>query len=57
MEALTIRNLNKQYKDFSLRDISFSLPMGSIMGFIGENGAGKSTTIKKYTGPASERQR
>ena len=41
MEALTIRNLNKQYRDFSLKDISFSLPMGSIMGFIGENGAGK----------------
>ena len=50
MEPITIRNLNKQYKDFSLRDISFSLPMGSIMGFIGENGAGKSTTIKNILG-------
>ena len=50
MEALTIRNLKKQYRDFSLKDISFSLPMGSIMGFIGENGAGKSTTIKNILG-------
>jgi len=44
---LEVRDLNKNYKnsDFSLKDVSFSLPSGAIMGFVGENGAGKSTTI------------
>lgn len=46
MNALEVKNLNKSYKDFSLNNISFSLPQGCIMGLIGENGAGKSTTIK-----------
>lgn len=46
MNALEIRNLSKSYKDFSLDNISFALPQGCIMGLIGENGAGKSTTIK-----------
>ncbi len=44
--ALEIKKLNKAFGDFSISDLSFSLPTGSIMGFIGENGAGKSTTIK-----------
>lgn len=43
---LEIKNLRKDFKDFSLKNISFSLPKGFIMGFIGPNGAGKSTTIK-----------
>lgn len=46
MNALEITNLSKAYKDFSLDNISLSLPTGSIMGLVGENGAGKSTTIK-----------
>ncbi|MEF9839800.1 MAG: ABC transporter ATP-binding protein [Lachnospiraceae bacterium] len=46
MNAIEINNLTKSYGDFTLENISFSLPMGSIMGLIGENGAGKSTTIK-----------
>ena len=46
MNALDITNLSKTYKDFSLDNISLSLPMGSIMGLVGENGAGKSTTIR-----------
>ncbi|MGB4659262.1 MAG: ABC transporter ATP-binding protein [Mobilitalea sp.] len=45
-DAITIRNLTKNYKDFSLNKISFSVPKGSIVGFVGENGAGKTTTIK-----------
>ena len=44
-DALTISGLTKNYKDFKLNGISFSVPCGSIVGLIGENGAGKSTTI------------
>ncbi len=43
---LEITNLNKKYKDFELKNINIKLPKGMIMGLIGENGAGKSTTIK-----------
>ncbi len=46
MNALDIRNLSKRYDGFSLGPIDITLPSGCIMGFIGENGAGKSTTIK-----------
>ena len=44
--ALEIKDLRKDFGDFSLKDISFSLPEGYIMGLIGPNGAGKTTTIK-----------
>ena len=46
MNALEIRNLSKSYKGFTLNNVSLMLPSGCIMGLIGENGAGKSTTIK-----------
>ena len=46
MNALEIRNLTKRFPGFVLDDLSLSLPEGCIMGLIGENGAGKSTTIK-----------
>jgi len=44
---LEVKDLNKQYKNssFRLNDVSISIPSGAIMGFVGENGAGKSTTI------------
>jgi len=44
---LEVMGLNKDYKnsDFRLNDVSFSIPRGAIMGFVGENGSGKSTTI------------
>ena len=45
-DLLKLENVGKDYGTFSLQDISFTLPAGCIMGFIGENGAGKSTTIK-----------
>lgn len=48
--ALSIRNLTKRYKGFTLDNISLELPGGCVMGLIGENGAGKSTTIKAITG-------
>ena len=47
---LTVHHLCKNYPQFSLSDISFSLEKGSIMGLIGENGAGKSTTMKMFLG-------
>ena len=43
---IEVKNLNKEYEGFSLKDISFNIPKGSIVGLIGENGAGKTTTIK-----------
>lgn len=46
MNALEIRDLCKSYKEFELSHINLTLPMGCIMGLVGENGAGKSTTIK-----------
>jgi ABC-2 type transport system ATP-binding protein len=44
--AIEITNLGKGYKEFSLDNVSLSLPMGHIMGFVGRNGAGKTTTIR-----------
>ena len=44
--AIEVRALTKRYDGFTLGPVSFSLPTGCIMGLIGENGAGKSTTIR-----------
>ena len=43
--AIEIHGLTKRYDGFTLDKLSFNVPKGSIMGFIGQNGAGKSTTI------------
>ncbi|ADU21872.1 MULTISPECIES: ABC transporter ATP-binding protein [Ruminococcus] len=43
--AIEINGLTKKYDGFTLDKLSFNVPKGSIMGFIGQNGAGKSTTI------------
>ena len=45
--TLILKNVNKKYEksNFAIKDISFSVPEGSVVGFIGENGAGKSTTM------------
>ena len=51
---LEVTGLNKSYKDFSLTDISFTLPEGCITGFIGVNGAGKTTTIRTILGLAQK---
>ena len=46
MEVLNVSHLSKAYPGFRLEDVSFSVRTGTIMGFIGRNGAGKSTTLK-----------
>ena len=46
MNALEIKNVTKTYPGFTLDHLNLTLPSGCIMGLIGENGAGKSTTIK-----------
>ena len=43
---LEVNNLSKSFDNFRLHDISFTLPKGYIMGLIGPNGSGKTTTIK-----------
>ena len=50
--VIEISNLRKQYKNFLLDDINFSVPCGFVCGFIGENGAGKTTVLKLILGMA-----
>ncbi len=50
MNALEIRGLTKHFADFTLDDLNLTLPGGCILGLIGENGAGKSTTIRLILG-------
>ena len=46
MNAIEIKDLCKTYPGFSLDHVNLTLPCGRIMGLVGENGAGKSTTIR-----------
>ena len=48
--ALEVRGLCKNYPAFTLKDVSFDVPQGAVVGFIGRNGAGKSTTLKSILG-------
>ena len=47
---IEIKNLTKHYGGFTLDNVSFGVPRGSVVGLIGENGAGKSTIIKSLLG-------
>ena len=44
--AIEVRGLTKRYKDFALEGLDLALPYGCVLGLVGENGAGKSTTIR-----------
>ncbi len=46
--VLEIKNISKNYKGFSLKDVSFNIPKGFVMGLIGPNGAGKDYNNKSY---------
>lgn len=46
MNAIEVKNVSKQFKNFRLNNITFAVESGTIAGFIGQNGAGKSTTMK-----------
>lgn len=48
--AIELNEVTKKYEGFTLDKVSFKVPTGSIMGFVGENGAGKSTTLKAVLG-------
>ncbi len=50
MDSVKVEHLNKSYKNFELKDISFRVPQGAVVGVIGENGAGKSTTLNCMLG-------
>lgn len=46
MNKIEIKKLKKNYQNFALKDVNFSIPKGYVTGFIGRNGMGKTTTIK-----------
>ncbi|MEO5800283.1 MAG: ABC transporter ATP-binding protein [Gemmatimonadales bacterium] len=48
--AVQFRGVHKRYPHFALDDVSFDVPTGTITGFIGANGAGKSTTMRILMG-------
>ena len=50
MNALEIKDLSKSFGTFSLQNLTLTVPMGTALGLIGENGAGKSTTISLILG-------
>ncbi len=47
---IEVKNLNKKFDEFALKDVSIDIPKGKIVGLIGENGAGKTTLIKCILG-------
>ena len=52
--AVQFHGVSKRYPHFALEEVSFDLPTGTIMGFIGANGAGKSTTMRILMGLANQ---
>ena len=56
MNAISVTKVTKKYKGFELRNVTFDVPSGCIMGLVGENGAGKSTLIKIICGVIVNKQ-
>ena len=50
MNAIKLSHINKSFGDFAIRDLNLAVPSGTICGLVGENGAGKSTTIRLLMG-------
>ena len=50
MNAIKLSHINKSFGDFAIRDLNLTMPSGTICGLVGENGAGKSTTIRLLMG-------
>ena len=50
MNAIELTHINKSFGDFAIRDLNLTMPSGTICGLVGENGAGKSTTIRLLMG-------
>ncbi|MBP3486146.1 MAG: ABC transporter ATP-binding protein, partial [Oscillospiraceae bacterium] len=50
MNAIELSHINKFFGDFAIRDLNLTVPSGTICGLVGENGAGKSTTIRLLMG-------
>ena len=50
MNAIELSHINKSFGDFAIRDLNLTVPSGTICGLVGENGGGKSTTIRLLMG-------
>ena len=50
MNAIELSHIHKSFGSFAIRDLSLAVPQGTICGLVGENGAGKSTTIRLLMG-------
>lgn len=50
MNAIELSHIHKSFGSFAIRDLSLTVPQGTICGLVGENGAGKSTTIRLLMG-------
>lgn len=52
MNAIELKNVNKSYGKFALKNINLAIPQGAVLGLVGANGAGKSTLIRMLLGAA-----
>ena len=50
MNAIELSHINKNFGAFAIQDLNLAVPSGTICGLVGENGAGKSTTIRLLMG-------
>ena len=50
MNAIELSHIQKSFGGFAIQDLSLTVPSGTICGLVGENGAGKSTTIRLALG-------